>query len=356
MTTTDGNPDSRLIELLRFPMMAAVVCIHCNLCPPCPWLERLPLFSSFTYAFIHIVCSIANPVFFFIAGFLFFKGGRFSLGVYRQKLRRRLRTLLVPYVAWTLVYLAIVAMLQTAKPGLQLLLHKPVGQLSATDFAGLFWNLQQVTHLPTDQAAPLVTQFWFLQCLMVCVLLSPLVWWGVKWLSVPFVAALGIIAMFDLLPDCPGLVWAAFFYFAMGAWFSVHNVSLTLFVKQWRYLFYGVLALSAAVAPLWPPALFLLNIGLLLTVFDVDSRLSERRLRMPQLLTSATFFIFAVHRLFTAVMTNLPRMGIVRLNTELSAFVYYFMAVTLSLALCVLCYYVMRRTVPRLTSLLSGGR
>lgn len=55
-------------------------------------------------------------------------------------------------------------------------------------------------------------------------------------------------------------------------------------------------------------------------------------------------------------MTNLPRMGIVRLNTELSAFVYYFMAVTLSLTLCVLCYYVMRRTVPRLTSLLSGGR
>jgi len=351
-----NTDDYKLIELLRFPMMCAVVCIHCNLCVSCPWLEELTVFSSFTYGYIHILCSIANPVFFFIAGFLFFKEGHFSLSLYCHKLRRRIRTLLVPYIVWIVIYLVIIAALQFLKPDFNLLLHKPIGQLSLTDFCYLFWDLQQVTHLTTDQSAPLVTQFWFLQCLMVCVLLSPVIWIGIKYLSWSFLVLLSIISMFDLLPESPGFVGLAFFYFSLGAWFSVYRTSVTLFVIQYRPYIYPLLAIFIILSFYIIQMLFLLNICLLFIVFDIGSRIVACNIQVTPLLTSASFFIFAVHRFFTAIMTNIPKLGLIHLTTELSAFGYYIIAVVISIALCLFSYMFMYRCSPFFTSLLSGGR
>jgi len=40
------------------------------------------------------------PVFFFISGFLFFKGHQWSKTFYAGKIKKRLRTLLLPYCLW----------------------------------------------------------------------------------------------------------------------------------------------------------------------------------------------------------------------------------------------------------------
>ena len=50
------------------------------------------------------ICELAVPGFFVIAGFNYFRD--YKQGVWNQKLRRRVRTLLVPYVVWNALYTA----------------------------------------------------------------------------------------------------------------------------------------------------------------------------------------------------------------------------------------------------------
>ena len=50
------------------------------------------------------LCASAVPLFFLISGFLYFKGceSQFGLKDYMAKNRKRLRTLLIPYLLWNI--------------------------------------------------------------------------------------------------------------------------------------------------------------------------------------------------------------------------------------------------------------
>lgn len=348
--------DSKVIDFLRFPLICAVVCIHCNLLPYCSWLENYHCFSAFLYAFIYYFCSIANPLFFFISGFLFFKTTTFNKNIYLQKISRRIHSLLIPYVIWILFYFSIIVILQLIKPNFTLLLHKNIINLTPKDFLFLFWNLQQVTHLPTDQAAPLVTQFWFLQCLMISFLVSPIIWFGIKHIPFLFIIILGIICMFECLPEYPGIKWFAFFYFSLGAYFSIHKKSFSNFVYHSRYCQYILLFFTIFCSFFCQYAHFLLNFFLLFVIINICTFIVNKGIIIPKKLVTSSFFIFAFHRLVTAIVTNLPKMNIIHLNSEYSAFAYYFIATTITILLCLFIYLIMDRYFTKFTIFISGGR
>ena len=99
------------LDLLRFPLIVGVVMVHCN------FLQFLdpPLSGPATAAFVrfhdifkHYVLDLCVPAFFAISGFLFFRdGARLSARDYTSKLRRRVRSLLVPYLLWNLIGFAL---------------------------------------------------------------------------------------------------------------------------------------------------------------------------------------------------------------------------------------------------------
>ena len=348
--------DSKVIDFLRFPLICAVVCIHCNLLPYYPSLENYSAFSTFTHVFINFFCSIANPLFFFISGFLFFKSATFSKKIYLHKISRRIHSLLIPYVIWILFYFFIIVILQLIKPHFTLLLHKSIINFTPKDFLFLFWNLQQVTHLPTDQAAPLVTQFWFIQCLMVCVLISPIIWLGVKHIPLLFICSLGIISMFECLPEYPGIIWFAFFYFSLGAYFSIHQISFSNFAYHSRYYQYILLIAAIICSFFCQYVLFLLNIFMLFVIINISTFIVNKNITIHKTIVASSFFIFAFHRLLTAVVTNLPKLNIIHINSEFSAFIYYFISTTITIILCLFVYYIMSHYFTRLTIFISGGR
>ena len=224
-----NEKDSKAIEFLRFPLICAVVCIHTNLIEYCDWLTDFSVFSNSSYIFISILCSIAVPLFFFISGYLFFKTQDFNEKIYIDKIKRRIISLFVPYILWNIIYFMIVCLFQIVKPDFQLLLHKSIYEMSLTDFLYIFWDISKISHLPTDQNAPLVTQFWFLQCLMIIILLSPIIYVGIKRLKVLFILLMAIICVTDILPEYTGVKWGAFFYFILGSYFSVNKISIIAF-------------------------------------------------------------------------------------------------------------------------------
>ena len=104
---------SRTIDTLRFPLMLGVVFIHSAFMSyfypdgrTVFDLENMPVYSLAAYIFSDNLGQIAVPLFFFMSGYLFFygNGGGFGWRGYLVKLKKRCRTLLVPYVVWNVVY------------------------------------------------------------------------------------------------------------------------------------------------------------------------------------------------------------------------------------------------------------
>ena len=96
MTVRAIDIQSQVITFLRFPLVMCVLFVHAN------FIGMFPDEASFRFApqvceFVSTrIAPIANPFFFFLSGLLFFREGNFSWTIYRQKVSRRVHTLLLP--------------------------------------------------------------------------------------------------------------------------------------------------------------------------------------------------------------------------------------------------------------------
>ena len=96
-----------VIRQLRFPMIVLVTFAHSY----GEVAEGFSLLSSEwnTYEFLKLLVSqtlvkVAVPVFFIMSGYLFFANvEKWSLKVYKAKILRRVKTLLIPYLIWNLL-------------------------------------------------------------------------------------------------------------------------------------------------------------------------------------------------------------------------------------------------------------
>ena len=81
--------------------------------------------------------QIAVPGFFCMSGYLFFRGGR---PLFREKLRKRVRTLLIPYILWNTVYYAVYILAGRAEKGLLQLAEAVMDHR----FNPVFWYLKEL--------------------------------------------------------------------------------------------------------------------------------------------------------------------------------------------------------------------
>lgn len=110
---------SKTIMFLRFPLIVAVVFIHTNLTDVMingtllADEGQFPVHDVFRHVVTNELARIAVPLFFFISCFLFFYRSDFSFAVYGMKLKKRIRTLLVPYLFWNIVVFLLFLLTQT---------------------------------------------------------------------------------------------------------------------------------------------------------------------------------------------------------------------------------------------------
>ena len=241
-------------------------------------------------------------------------------------------------------------------PGFLLLLHKHIYELTLSDFFYLFWDINEVTHLPEDQHGPIVGQFWFLQCLMILILLSPFIYLANKKIKYCFPIILGCIYAFSLLPEYPGIHWNAFFYYSLGACFSINSVSLKTFVNRYSRFAYPMLLFFTILSFFYYKVLIINSFILLMIIFHIAYKITERGYYIPSIIVSSSFFIFAVHRYFTAIMTNIAKLCIIPTDTELAASSYYIIGSLLVIVICITLYVFMNHYLPKTTSILTGSR
>ena len=351
---------SRVVSFLRFPLIVAVIGIHCNLLVKHPELETRSVFYFLVYITMKLVC-IAVPLFFFISGFLFFKEGVFDFALYSKKIKSRIHTVLIPYLLWNIIYFVILGIMQLIKPDTLVILHKHIADFRWQDFLWIFWDISQITGLADDQRACLVGAFWFLQCLFVLFLLSPIIYYIIRYLRHFTLLIVGILYFTDFIPEMPGIQCNAIVYYMFGAYFSIICIDFISILKRIPVQAHILLMIAAVlVSYFWNANNTIYNITdlfLQAAVFAITAYMIEsHRWKESKYLVSSVFFVFAVHRLFSASLLSISSYFFTELVNDILLYLYYILLILLTVIASLMVYQVFLKSVPGITRILNGRR
>ena len=350
---------SAAIARLRLPLIIGVVLIHSNV-PELlrAWNMDLP---DSTVGMAHAIGNISllldrvvTPVFFAISGFLFFLNiDVFTPTIYRAKLRRRVFTLLLPYVVWNVIFF----FLHSAKTF--------VGTSAAGDMQHI---MAQLCSLPTafwdyNDLCPADLPLWFVRDLIIVSLFTPLIHLVAKgWRAVLTLALL--LAWLWLLPDvrAVGINPLAFFYFTLGATFSINRLSPivrrhgTATMGVWLLVAIAILAQPLFGSILDEGVRLVAVVAVVIKGLYVSGRpRSAFREMVVGKLSAMSFFIYAAHALFASAAVRLM-LRYIPISENLSLCGVYVLSAFLTFAVTVLAYCILRCVSPCAARVLNGNR
>ena len=257
---------SRVIDVLRFPMIVGVVLWHSFLKVLWDWIFRI---QGYRYIILllflyHVFwLQLAVPLFFFISGLFSFSFALpFSVDVYKKKLKSRIKTLLIPYLFWNFVVLVghwIVTVLSPVQ--LTSGAYKQVSDYTVCDYLISFWN---INGMPVNGA------LWFIRDLMVMLAFSPLVYWCLRYFRWYILVVLGCIWLVGGTLEIPRM--DAVFFFFVGAWFSITGRNFVADFKSffpWGVALYFLFAIGTIGVRGADGFLYVANAGILLGIVSI---------------------------------------------------------------------------------------
>ena len=322
-----------VIGQLRFPLIVLVTFAHSYgavsdgyslLTSGWDSYEVLKLLVSQT------LVKVVVPVFFIISGYLFFANVKtWSAQVYKEKLLRRVKTLLWPYLLWNLL---MAVKLHTFSWAMFWVYWKPSGM--QIDWLG---NEQLMT-------APANMPLWFLRDLIVISLCTPLIYIGIKKLGGWLLAVLAVFYLSGICAFVPGLSAYALFFFTFGAFLAIRQHDLIAAMKRYEipaYLLSVVLAVGMMLTyhhPVFSSLMLCFRLTGAVAVFCLCARMlvfTSRRL--PSVVCRSSYFIYLAHFVFFFSFIDSALFCIVGTTTT-GLCVHYLFAPLVKAALFVLFY------------------
>lgn len=369
-----NNTESQLISRLRFPMTLAVVAQHCMGTALIEWetLGTKDIPGLVKTLVSGCAVQVAVPVFFFISGFLFFQGvTKMNRDIYHSKMIRRFHSLLIPYILWSLVA---IPLLSLTKYGETLTGTTSISELydfwHQLNLKSVFWSYQESTNQfpnllgwSSIYASPVLGPFWFVRDLIIASLLSPVIWWFVTKTKQWGLVVLFLIYLLRIWPETA--VNSQILFFAFGAYWSLNEWSLTFQNAIWRRLSYVAALLLLIVlvrlegnATYWGFQLmpFFTIIGTV-AVFNLWKGTEERIGSLTLWLSKSSFFVFAIHMIFTLPLGFFVTKTLFRnASGWLLPTLQYLLTPCVIYAISLIIYWLMERLTPQLLSVLTGSR
>ena len=349
---------SVLIKAMRFPLIVMVLFVHTI------GSNKTMMSLSFDgwniYHFISEMISlnfskIAVCWFFVFSGYFFFKDipdGGLDWNWLSRKWGKRIRTLLIPYVIWNLLYVII--------PFIKTFVFSKLGiPQSSLDEEFQMFNKGPVYWFLTG---PANFPLWFLRDLIVMSILSPLVYLlfrgASKWLG-----AVALSILFLLPFNTPVLEWTGYFFFSLGAFLSIRrrNILELCHKLKWPSVILSVilLLLSTYSTPYsyhdWILRLYF-PFGMITLMEIVDGLINYEKVQsFLTKMSSPVFFVFASHAIYILAWTNGLFKRICNENlagTWIRYILFPFVVLVISLTL----YYLLNAIMPRFLAFICGGR
>lgn len=291
---------------------------------------------------------VSLMIFFLIAGYLFFWTLKPELSGFVEKWKKRLRSLVMPYLIWSVIGFAGFMLLYGMDGTRQL-----VGRRSS--IAEGDWTQM----LRTILWSPVPYQFWYVRDLCALILMSPLIYVAARflgwWLGVAM-AACWFAGILPSWPDQSGLT-----FFTLGAVLATRRVVPDWNLRPWLLpslaLWVSASVVNTVLHPLGNPVPWInkvVNIAWLVALWALLDLIRGRaRERMVQAATF-TFFVFAAHEPLMGAMRKVV-FKFVPFN-GVNSMVGFFLLPVVTLAICLVVGAMLRRRSPAVFRMLTGGR
>ncbi len=340
--------------------MVMVVFLHANNLNDYTYEGSAFFLSGYNKAFqIFIadgIARIAVPLFFLISGLLFFyKVDTFNRFVYFNKVKTRLRTLVVPYFLWSILGILFYFFLQSL----------PYSQAYFKTTLIKDFNLED--YIFRIGVIPIPYQFWFIKDLFLIVLISPILYGFTKLFKIHFLYFL--IFLWFIHFDYQFFQGSSILFFSVGVYLAVYKPRFLSYHIRTNYilpllilwlLMLGIKTYFVLInCPYaWLPAICH-KLGILMGMLSLWLFIDKDRFR-PAILSSLlyvsqfNFFLFASHEPLLSVFKKAGKAlwG----DTELMSFTSFLLMPSVVIIFCVQVGILLKKYGPRPYNLLTGGR
>lgn len=306
-----------------------------------PFLKELPVYQEVTRIFSMQFGEICVPTFFIISGYLFFYSYKQTWDCYKSKLKRRLYTLVIPYLFWNgllvgLYYAAecVPSILQTFNDG-----KKLVHDFGLIDFLGAFGI----------NKGPIVDQLWFVRNLILLSIASPVIYQFVRYTRLFGVIGLGLLWFFGAGMAYPQ---SSIFYFSFGAYFSINNKSIQREIhKISKLLFISFPLIVVADATLHYTIVgYYLHrtqtlMGTLFILALIPTLLEKGKIRDITFLSASSFFLYVAHDPLLRFMRRFS-LKFTDHSSDFQAIMSYFITAILNISIVYAIYWVLQKYAP----------
>jgi len=326
--------------------------------------EPLTITTFFEYFMANGVLRFRIPLLFIISGYIY---AMQDSTPYLQQIKKRANTLLIPYLIWSAIGLAITFLWQQFPVTANAVLSAKLDQLGDDrPYKVIGWWGIVVRWL----VAPISFQLWFILALFLTNLIYPGIRWAIRHIAIWWFAVSFLLWIFELgflVVDGRGL-----FFFSLGVWLQKTNFNLekkprwlSLYIAWLLFIGFSVIKTFMAfeLEPTNPATYVILNTmhdiavlaGILAVWFGADSLVKWcMRQHWFVWLSSFSFFIFGLHaplvvyvtRLFYHYLHDLPNYRLIT----------YLLAPALVFFFCVGVAALTRRFVPGFYRWATGGR
>lgn len=350
---------SSVITALRFPLILLVITIHLiGYDPRIPqWGAPEWLYLYTTELISHCLAGIAVPMFFFISGYYaFYKKDWSQRTIWTVELKKRIKTVLVPYLLWNSIYIIILLLKTQLEAWLGSGSHDPFYLNSFTEFLSYYWN------------DVIVYPLWYLRNLILLCALGPILYRLITWSNGYILLPLFVCFLMRWESSLAnfGFGIVSFFCFMFGGYLGIKQIDPLEKIQRFKYIIGATALGTVIILPLlfqWSGFRIIESIYILTGSASALLLMQQAGERMPKIfqqisgLNKYVFFIYAVH---TILLINWARGIVFRIpalrEDGSGALLGYFLIGALTLAFSFACYAAMRKLAPRTLSLLSGGR
>lgn len=359
---TPEKLQSEVIDFLRFPLIIGILFIHnyaSSISIPGMTvgdeITDLPIYYTLSTLFSEILSRVAVPMFFCISGFLFFLHiEKFDTTTYFSKLKSRISTLLIPYLFWNIVVLLLFYVILLT-PALN-------SYLNTKPELNFIYAIKSLWIWSSEGNVPIAYQFWFVRDLMIVVILSPLIYFYIKKLKLVGIILLLGLWYSGLWYPIPGIRSSvSLCFFAIGGWFSLNKIHLTAGMTKIHFitLLYPVIVLIDLFTQEYPWNSYVYKTGILFGMFfwfnTVTFLMFHGKITVNKFLVQSAFFLFAFHEPLLIMLKKLLFVAF-KPTGDIALTFFYFFIVLIVTVISLATYIVLKRLMPKFTSVITGGR
>lgn len=331
---------SRVVSFLRFPMAVLVVYIHTSTDVSYSLGGAIQLFFS------SILGNLAVPFFFFVSGYFFFTQlHQWNVGVWKEKMKKRIHTLAIPYLLWAV-------MIPLATFTLKAIFDTLTKGLVFTDTMGIIsWPLNAPT--------------WFLFTLIILCLFSPIILYLIRKTRGWILVLPGMLYLIDLDIPIAGFEPVGWFFFMWGACHQILGKDVLTIVGKVKLpvVCISIIIIAAMFSVRWTDyELYKLLdrvfcvVGLM-TLFVLTAWLLQKHdIKIPSVFAESSFLIYVAHYLYFRAPAYFLLCIFIPSKSICATTAIFLLDAWVIAGMIVLVYIVCKRLFPRFTALCIGNR